>query len=249
MKPISRQTGIGLVELMVALTIAMFLTLGLGLFFYNMSQVAKNVQGLPGSSNQGLSGLQDSERMAMIFLGNAVESAGYYSFPTTSLAPASVMLGFALPASGSFGAGQAVSGTSGAVAGTDTLSIRFTGNGTAGQGCAGNADKNVMYTDTYSVTNNILTCTENGATYNLVNGISGLTVLYGIGSTANAPATGATAGVASVNTYVPASSVGSNWRLVKTVQVSLNFVNPLAGQPNQPAILTFSGIFPVMNGY
>ena len=246
MKPIRQQTGMGLVEMMVALAIAMFLTLGLATFFYNMSQTAKNVQGLPGS-NQGLSGLQDSERMAMIFIGNAVESAGFYNYPTSSLNPPLMVRAGMLAPSGNFGSGQGVYGTAGTAAGTDTLSLRYYGNGSTIGGCSGSVTNGTLYTDTFQISKNMLSCTENGSTYNLVSGVSGMTVLYGLGTTANAPSSGTQSGLSSVNQYVTASNV-TNWNLVKTVQVTLTFTNPLAKQPGQPATVSFTGIFPVMNG-
>ena len=75
-----RERGIGLVELMIALTIGLFIMLGLGTVFYSMRQTS--------ISSQGLSSLQDSERMAMTFLGNAIQGAGYYIYaqpPYTNL--------------------------------------------------------------------------------------------------------------------------------------------------------------------
>ncbi len=248
MNDIQRQAGIGLVELMVAMTIALFLTLGLATAFYSMSLTAKNVQGSPGSTNQGLSGLQDSERMSMVFLGNSIQEAGFFNYPVANLVPPSVILSSSFPASAPFTqSGQSIFGTSGAVAGTDTLTVRFYGNGISGQGCSGQAVSGTIYTDTFSIVGNTLACTENNQTYSLVSGVSGMTILYGIGSAASAPTTGPVAGLSSVNQYLPANSV-TNWTQVKTVQITLTFTNPLSGQSGQPATVTFARTFGVMNG-
>jgi type IV pilus assembly protein PilW len=78
----------------------------------------------------------------------------------------------------------------------------------------------------------------NGAqqpTVSLVPGITGMSVLYGVES-GNGTATN------SVDAYITADLVtaGNLWPQVRSVQVTLTFVNPMAGQPGQTANPTVS---------
>jgi len=220
------QHGVGLIELMVAITIALFLLLGLGTIFVAMRQTS--------SARQGLSSLQDSERMAMSFLGNDIQGAGYYPNPLVATPAAN------FPAVTStlysFAGGQIVTGTSGSTPGTDTLTVRFIGSPGI-QGCASATVSGVPYVDTFSVSANVLNCNENQTSVALVSGVTGMTVLYGEDTTGNG----------SVTEYVPASGVTS-WASVKTVNVKLAFTNPLAGQPGQLATVKFARTVAVMSG-
>lgn len=231
------QRGLSLVELMVSLTIGLFLLLGLGTMFSVMRQTS--------NARNGLSALQDSERMAMVFLGSAVQGAG--SFPIGS-SPGfnTAILEFPIAAASSpapsYIAGQSIGGTTGATSGTDILSVRFRSNpatATVGaiQGCSSSiTTNNVLYTNTFRVSGGNLVCTQNGTDTPMVSGVAGMTVLYGVdpGNTG------------SVTAYVTASSV-TNWLAVKTVNVTLQFTNPLAGQPGQPATVPFSRTIAVMS--
>lgn len=219
------QRGFGLVEMMVAITIGLFLILGLGAIFFSMRQTS--------IARQGLSDLQNSERMAMTFLGASIQGAGFYPNPFTMTASTQ------FPASGSFAVGQSISGT-GSAAGADTLSVRFktplAGDPVSIQGCSTGMAANTLYTDAFSVSGGNLVCTENGTAISLVAGVQGMSVLYGVDPTSSG----------SVTSYVPATSV-TNWALVKTVSVTLQFTNPLAGQPGQSATVSFTRTIPYMN--
>ena len=237
----SRQQGVGLTELMIAMTLALFLILGLGTMFYGLSLTNKNIQGVPATAlvpgtaiNTGLSGLQDSERMAMQFLGGAISASGYYPTSTGILFP------FATAAAG-FSPNQTISGTSGAVPGTDSVSIRFESDAVKGQGwqgCGGGPPvtaTSTVYTDTFSIVNNMLQCTENGVVYPLVNGVSGMTLLYGEHTAPNDL------------DYLSASNVAT-WSTIKSVYVTLQFINPLAATPGQPPTVSLTQTFALMNG-
>ncbi|MDR3393179.1 MAG: PilW family protein [Sulfuriferula sp.] len=219
------QHGVSLVELMVAVTIGLFLVLGLGTMFYSMRQTF--------IARQALSALQDSERMAMTFLAAGIQGAGYYPNALT------MNTATQFPASGSFAAGQSVSGTTGGAANTDTLSVRFvtplTGVSNT-QGCSASLLANTSYTDVYSVTGGNLVCTENGTAIPLVAGVSGMSVLYGVDTTGNG----------SVTEYQLANTV--TWPQVKTVSITLLFNNPLSGQSGQPQTVSFTRVVPYMNG-
>lgn len=234
------QRGVGLIELMISITIGLFLILGLGAMFYAMRETS--------NSRNGLSDLQDSERMAMMFLGSAVQGAGSFPIGTApSFNTAPLEFPAASTADYTFLSSQSIYGTTGATAGTDTLSIRFRSNPAAAgvgaiQGCSSSiTTTNTLYTNTFSVSGGNLVCkqTQGGAitTTPMVPGVAGMTVLYGVDPTNSGSVTG----------YVTASSV-TNWSSVKTVNITLEFTNPLFGQqPSQPATVSFSRTIAVMN--
>jgi type IV pilus assembly protein PilW len=112
--------------------------------------------------------------------------------------------------------------------------------------CSGNtysAGAQTTLTSTMNVANGYLQCSLNGgAAIQLVSGISSMQILYGVqskpGSTDN-----------SVDAYVTATNV-SDWTKVLTVKITLNFVNPLAGQPGQAAAgstIAFTRVITLMN--
>lgn len=238
--PRHNQRGIGLTELMIAMALALFLMLGLGTMFYGLSLTNKNIQGVPGTTltpvsatNEGLSGLQDSERMTMLFLGGAIHAAGYYPIQASN----TTQFPFIAPAT-NFSPNQIISGISGGGAGLDSIAIRFQSDATSGQGwqgCSGQAVISTMYIDTFNVANNLLQCNENGTVYPLANGVAGLTIQYGVST-----ATGLK--------YLAASAV-TTWSLVKSVNINVQFVNPLAATvPGQPATVSLTQTFALMNG-
>lgn len=234
------QRGLSLIELMISITIGLFLILGLGTMFYTMR--------VNSNSRNGLSALQDSERMAMAFLGSAVQGAG--SFPIgTGPGFNTAVLEFPAATSSSptytFLASQSINGT-GSGTGSDTLTVRFRSNPVSGavgaiQGCSPSiTTANTLYTTTFDVSNGNLRCNQNGTTTPMVSGVAGMSVVYGVDP----------AGTGSVTGYVPASSITNqaDWSTVRTVNITLQFTNPLAGQqPSQPATVPFSRTIAVMS--
>lgn len=250
------QRGFSLIEMMVALTIGLFLILGLGTVFYSMRQTSKAMQ--------GLSALQDSERMSMAFLGASIQGAGYFPNPLTTTAATQFPLTAPFVTNG-----QSITGTGNGSGygvaspfGTDTLSVRFvtplTGApGAVIQGCSPSLTTNnttgVLYLDVFSIKPSInvpgvsdLVCNENnGPDIHLVAGVQGMSVLYGVVDAAT--------GGSSVTEYLAATAV-TDWAAVKTVSITLQFTNPLAAKPGQPAILgqpatvSFTRTIPYMDG-
>ncbi|MBW8364971.1 MAG: PilW family protein [Rhizobium sp.] len=230
MMNIKRQSGIGLVEIMVSMVIALFLLLGIGTIFIT----TRSTYG----DQQGLSNLQDNERLAMFMLTNVIQIGGYFPDPLTTTAAAS------LPGSGTYPAnpyplnGQAVSGTEGGAA-PDTVRARFvTASGDGIGSCNGGANTsgaNVLVDNVFDISGNTLRCAVNGANPQpLVTGVSDMQVLYGVDTTGSGSAT----------QYFTAALV-PNWNNVKSVRITLTFQNPLAGQAANP--FTFTKIVPVMN--
>lgn len=226
----SSQRGISLIELMVALTIALFLLLGVGVMFISMRHTFID--------RQALSALQNNERIAMTILAASIQGAGYYP---SSIPPASP----ATPPAWSVG--QPLSGTAGGTS-PDTLSTSFispaTGS-TNNQGCSAAPVANTAYTDVFSIGAatstypNTLICTEQYGTVTtvipLITGVTGMSVLYGIDP----------AGLG-LSEYVDASGV-TNWATVKSVGITLVFSNPLASEPGQPATVSVTRVATYMN--
>ena len=219
------QRGIGLVEIMVSMVIALFLLLGIGTIFIT----TRSTYG----DQQGLSNLQDNERLAMFMLTNVIQIGGYFPDPVTSTAALS------LPVTAPYiVAGQAVSGTEGGAA-PDTVRVRFmTASGDGIGSCNGGANTsgaNVLVDNVFDISGNTLRCAVNGANPQpLVTGVSDMQVLYGVDTTGSGSAT----------QYFTAALV-PNWNNVKSVRITLTFQNPLAGQAANP--FTFTKIVPVMN--
>ncbi len=224
---LKRQRGIGLVEILVAMLIALFLLVGLVTIF--------GTTRFTYGAQQNLSNLQDSERLAMIMLTRVIETGGYFPDPTTSTAALS------LPATAPYiVAGQAVSGTTA----PDTVRARYVT--VAGDGIEDCNGGNVtgLRDNVFSVNaaTNALQCAVNGANPQpLVSGVQNMQVFYGID-----PGNASTSSVSQITSYVPASA-GISWNTVKSVRITLTFINPLAAQPGQPATLPFTIVVPVMN--
>ncbi|MFC5473525.1 PilW family protein [Paraherbaspirillum soli] len=223
----TKQHGIGLIELMVAMTISLFLMIGLGSAYFGMRQNS--------ISRSGLSQLQDQQRTAMTLIAGAVQQAGFFPTPLTNT-NATVFLASQSPFTV---AGTPVTGTA------SSFSVRYVTAAAAPlPTCAGLSSGAATYVDTYSVStdgSNTLNCAEtvNGVaatTQSLVGGVASMQVLFGVD----------TDGKGSAYQYQAASAV-LDWSLVKSAQVTLNFNNPLNGQPGQPATIPFTRTIGLMN--
>ena len=224
-----KQSGFSLVELMVALTIGLVLLAGLGSVFVSMQNSY--------SLQQKMSTTQNNELLAMSFLQFAVRNAGAFQSPLSSspsiLFPAIAASAVNNPLGGAFVASQALTGTgAGGSPGTDTFSVRFVAdpNG-ANQGCSAALTASDVYTDTFSVSGGYLICTETdvtagvSATVNLIGGVQGLSILYGLDPAGTGSETEyMTASQVSAAGYWPSASLPG---IVKTVTATVTFTNPL----------------------
>jgi type IV pilus assembly protein PilW len=227
------QRGFGLISLMIALLIGTFLLAGLFAVWFQTRTTFN-------SQNQ-MAQVQDNQRMALIILANAVQTAGYYPVWTNYIAtPPSPLYqaSTVFTAAGSFSALQTIFGTHSISSPTnDTLQIRFMPDPTSGNtlDCMGQPQTaQTLVTDSFQITNNNLTCSVNGGTqYTIVPGVQGFEVYYGI-STGNDN---------SVTEYLTADQVTTNalWGYVQSVNLQLIFTNPLytqaGGVPGQKATL------------
>jgi type IV pilus assembly protein PilW len=225
---IKLQRGVTLVELMVSLTIGLFLVGGLLTLLGAMKST--------NTSQSGLSQLQDNQRIALTIMTDVIQQGGFYVNPVVNTVAGS------FPVYGSFTtAGQYIVGTGvgTAVAPGDTITVRDnTAGGDGIMNCLGQTSAvAATFINTFSVTGNNLQCTLTtiaGATTTgptattIVTGINSLNIYYGV-------QTNLASGSTSADTYLDATAVtaGAYWTYVKSVQVKASFVNPLAGEPGQ----------------
>jgi type IV pilus assembly protein PilW len=216
-----RESGYSMIELSVALVVALFLLQGLFTILQNTRNASTN-------QNQ-LAQLQDEQRMSMTMLTDVIQQSGYYPGAQTIDATT------ALPASALFTtAGQYVMGSPNAtVAYGDTVSVRYQGDASGSVlDCLGSVIPNGTLEEmTFSVTQRAnlplgLYCSVNGAAaVPLIPNVTKMTVTYGVDSSA----TGST------NAYLTSAQVGAGtfWNNVMSVKIALLFGNPLFGQPGQ----------------
>jgi len=235
--------GFTLVELMVAILIGLFLTGGLLTLVVAMKRTSTN--------QSGLSQLQDNERMAMQLVTDVVKSTGYFPSPLTNSAASQ----FGVTGSFTF-AGQAMvgSGSYAALAPGDTITVRYATTGADNViNCTGNTSSvgAATFVNTFSIVNGYLQCqlvVNGGAptTVLLIPGLQSLQVYYGVQTNTGAATN-------SVDTYMDAPSIGAlgYWNNVKSVMVTLWFVNPMYGQPGQTNVsqqyIPFTRVIAVMD--
>jgi type IV pilus assembly protein PilW len=235
-----KELGFTLIELMIALLIGVFL---LGALL----TIVQTNRTVFGDQNK-LAQLQDGERMAMAMMSDVIQSAGYFPAPYP---PYNNTLNGSLVAAGPFAAGQPFYGTYSASAPGDQISVRYmTASGDSILNCTGlpnTSGANVLYVNTFQVQQDAsgnwqLTCTVNGTQYNLVSGVTNLSVLYGVKE--NAAATGNSA-----DTYMNATQVTAAglWSSVISVMVQLTFTNPMyAPNLTQPPTILVQRVISVM---
>jgi type IV pilus assembly protein PilW len=236
-----RQRGFTLIELMVAITLGIFLIGGLLM----MVQSTRNAFG----NQQLLAQLQDNERLVMTFMAEVTESAGYFPDPVHNSYTSMFIAPSPIPHGGSFiSAGQTVFGTFNPAAPGDTVTIRYAAapndnvfncKGTINTTGANDVFVNTFWVDNTNPNNPILTCTvssANGAfaatAIPLVNGVKNLTILYGVKRSITD--TGSCA-----DTYLTAAQMApplfpNDWLNVCSVSVQMFFTNPIT--PAAPPI-------------
>ena len=231
---VSPQRGFTLIEILIALTIGLFL---LGALL----TIVQTNRAVFGNQSQ-LAQLQDAERMSMTIMADVIQSAGYFPDPTANT------LAGSLTAVAPFAQAQAVYGVYSATPPGDQLYVRYMTTGGDGiLNCSGQSNPiggpNTLYVNQFQVLNGQLVCTMNGTQYNLANGVTNLSVLYGV--KANAGAAGN-----NVDTYMTAAQVTAAglWNSVISALVQLTFTNPVyaAGTP-QPPTISIQRVISVMN--
>jgi type IV pilus assembly protein PilW len=241
----ARQGGYSLIELMVAMALAVFLLAGLFTIFQGTRHTS--------TEQTELAQLQDNERLAMTILTDVIQQAGYYPSPATNNQATELPVdGARFPT-----AGQGVSGSTNSAAQGDNLVVRYATNQLDGVlNCVGGTNStngnSYVWTQTFQVnTQGQLTCQPNTgiAAMALVNNMVSMTLQYGVNTTATTSAANCPA-----DTYVPTASMTTlYWTNVCSVSITLTFANPLyqpSGQPNptpgQPQNVTFQRVVGIM---
>lgn len=253
--------GYTLVEVMVAITISVFLLMGL----FSILQQTRQTSGRQSAIAQ----LQDDERVAMTVLTDIIQQAGYVPEANGSGQSLFVADGVFLTAGQVFVAG------SGAVIG-DRLTLRYVlGTNDTTLTCLGqtNSGTEQVYKQIFEINlfNGIqaLACSpSNGAGEQpLVNNIANLSFQFAVNSTSassittatslgpNTEATHATGYGCPADTYIATATMSQyDWTNVCAVKVDIVFVNPMyqpTGQPQptpgQLPYVTFERVISVLN--
>lgn len=234
--------GFTLVELMVAITVALFL---LGGLFATVQSTRRSY----GNQSQ-LAQLQDNQRLAMTMMSTVVESTGYYPNPLANVNALPVVF----PADALFAtAGQTITGSTNTTGPGDKITVRYSAalndnvyNCIGGQNTTVNTQQGQVFENTFHIVNNALVCTLNGIDYPLVTkgvngagvatlGVTNMTILYGV--KANPADTGSCADTYLTGAQVTAAGGGPPlglWNSLCSVSVTLTFINPIT--PTGPGI-------------
>lgn len=253
------EAGYSLVELMVAISIALFLMAGLFTIFQGTRRTS--------TDQTGLAQLQDEQRLAMTMLTDIVQHAGAFTDPHSSIINSLKNDG------GNFAKdGQALYGTTASATTGDTLTVRFENGPTANMlNCNGVAATVVdVVSNTFSIATNAagvsqLLClaqtgvpaAAGGTAYPLVDNVTNMQFTYAVNTTNATPGTAINSTGSSTrgtidnsgcpgDTYIPtASMAASDWTSVCAVKVVLTFVNPLAGQNGQLPTVQFTRVIAI----
>jgi type IV pilus assembly protein PilW len=255
--------GFSLIELMIAITISVFLIGGL----LTLVQAMKRTTG----TQNGLSQLQDNERFATDILSDVIQAAGDYPNPTVS-GLSGAFPALTVTAQGQnivFALGQTVTGVDTGLPAGSLVAVRYATGGTAAPpptdgliSCAGNTSTTpVTFVNVFGIdVNGNLQCqlttidaanNKTTTTTTLVAGVTNLTIKYGVQTygkylSADAYLTAAQVTALALPSPAPPGAV-NGWSLVKTVQLWLTVTNPLAGQPGQAASFQLLRMINVMN--
>jgi type IV pilus assembly protein PilW len=257
----SAERGYTLVEVMVAITISVFLLMGL----FSVLQQTRQTSGRQSAIAQ----LQDDERVAMTVLTDIIQQAGYVPEANGSGQSLFVTDGVFLTAGQVFVAGA------GAIIG-DKLTLRYVlGTNDTTLTCLGqqNSGAEQVYKQIFEINlfNNVqaLACSpSNGAgEVPLVNNVANLSFQFAVNSTSassitaptsvgpNTEAAHATGYGCPADTYIATASMSQyDWTNVCAVKVDIVFINPLYQPPGQPQptpgqlqYVTFERVISVLN--
>jgi type IV pilus assembly protein PilW len=187
--------------------------------------------------------LQENQRFLLTVLTNTVHNAGYFVsiqvYDRNTVFPAAVAGGGTGATSDNmpYQTGQFLMGSDGA---SDTLDVRYqTAPGDTLTNCQGGSNTTaaaVTWSNTFSVNAaNQLVCTVsvNGAASSdpmvLVDQVASMSILYGVDVD----------GLGGVDTYENAGAVtaAAQWGAVRSVQLSITFLDPINSKPGAPAYL------------
>jgi type IV pilus assembly protein PilW len=246
--------GFTIVEILVAMTIALFLLGGL-------LTILQGTRRTFTTQNQ-LAQLQDNERLAMSLMTDVIQSAGYFPNPAANQATAALPASTGLTPAGQFAnsGSPTIIGVPNASAQGDTITVRYAAgySGTVSDNvfdCTGNQNTGTSPYDSWENKFSVvvqpdgtpwLACTvlsigKKTATgpVLLVSGVQKLALSYGIN-------TAGTGTGSCVDTYKTAAQMAAgDWVNVCSVVVTLTFTNQAA--PGGPAPVTFTRVIALMN--
>jgi type IV pilus assembly protein PilW len=216
--------GFTLIELMVAITIGLFIVSGIGAILVSMRTSFK--------AQDGLTQMQENARFLLTVLDTTVHNGGYFTDTVNVKADTALPAPASSNADGTtFAAAQFITGTSGT---SDTIDVRFqTATGDGLMNCNGDTNTsgaNAVYTNSFAVNGSgQLTCavaTNGGlpaAAEILIDNVSTMKILYGVD----------TDGDGSVDTYKPASAITTTamWNAVGSVQLTLTMKDLVNSTP------------------
>ncbi len=151
----TRQTGLTLLELMIALSLGLLLVAGIGTIYVGSNRTYR-VQ-------EQNARIQESGRYALEVIGRSLRQAGFWNMP----------LGLTATASGF--SGTTVGGTNGGGTASDTVTVQY--DGTGGRDCSGTTvAAGSLVTDAFDLVSSNLRCN----TQPLVSNVEDLQFLYGV---------------------------------------------------------------------
>ncbi|MFZ6648995.1 PilW family protein [Undibacterium sp. TJN25] len=216
---IANSAGFGLIELMIAIVISLFIVLG-------MVGIVVSMKG-SFSTQDSLTRMQESERFTLSVLDNTIRVTGYYANPTAVTAAGALPLtSNANPDGTTYAAAQGISATTGAQ--SDTVNVRFqSANGDGLMNCLGDTNTSLpttVWSNSFAVNaSKQLTCTvatdggAPGTATVLVDNVSAIKVLYGVDTDADG----------SSDTYLSSSDITAKnyWPAVISVQIKISFID------------------------
>ncbi|QNK70158.1 PilW family protein [Variovorax sp. PAMC26660] len=226
----AHQLGFSIIELMVAIAIALFIIGAVASIYLNMRNTF--------TSQDSLAQLQDSERLALTMLTTTIQSAGYFVDPTKTTALTSlpaVTVTRADKSTSVFSAGQAVVGSgdgTGNGSNSDTLAVQYQTAQNDGlmncQGATNTTTPLLVSVNSFAINStNELTCTVgSGSPEVLASNVYQMSVLYGVDTDLDG----------SMDTYMTASAVttANGWANVYTAQVTLTFLDVIKSKLGAP---------------
>lgn len=214
----SYQAGVGLIEIMIAMVIGLFVLGGLTQIFLSNKQNFR--------IQEAQSRVQENARLVSVLLSSSIGNAGFRQNPQDDPA-------------GIFGAASAIGGTDGGSGGaSDTITIRFQRDGiitdclgSAGSSATGSTTAaGTIATNAYQVdASNVLRCDAGtSATPSfqpLIDNVENMQILFGED----------TNGDGSVDRYVNAGAVGLNWNNVLSVYLAVLLISDRDVKPTAEA--------------
>lgn len=226
------QRGFSLIELMVAIGMALFLAAGL-------ITTVVTLKGTFNSQDQ-MGQLQENQRFTLTVLSNTLHNAGYFAtYQSASRSDAFQAVNGVNPDGTNFASTQFVTGKDGAT--SDTIDLRYqTASGDTLTNCLGGTNTTgvpVTWTNSFAVIGNQLVCSVgiNGvgptpANTNVVvaDQVASMQILYGTDATNRG----------SIDRYLRATDMtAALWGQVRSVQISITFLDPINSTATNPVLL------------